>query len=100
MEPRTLIGPLLATAATVIAGCSSDRILTGEEIRALFADKTVHGYQIVEEYHFRSYEKTGRPAIIMHGRGQELFTRLKLDTIHISISHDKNYAIAQAIAEK
>ena len=44
-------------------------------------------------------EETGKPAIKMHGEGKELFTRLKLGTIHISISHDKNYAIAQAIAE-
>jgi len=46
-----------------------------------------------------THEKTGKPAIMMHGKGKELFTRLKLETIHISISHDKNYAIAQAIAE-
>ena len=46
-----------------------------------------------------THEKTGKPAIMMHGKGKELFTLLKLETIHISISHDKNYAIAQAIAE-
>jgi len=44
-------------------------------------------------------EKTGNPAIKMHGRGKELFIRLNLETIHISISHEKNYAIGQAIAE-
>ena len=44
-------------------------------------------------------EDTGRPAIRMHGKGKELFSRLKIESIHISISHEKNYAIAQAIAE-
>jgi len=44
-------------------------------------------------------EKTGKPLIQMRGKGKEVFTRLKLETIHISISHEKNYAIAQAIAE-
>ncbi len=46
-----------------------------------------------------THEDTGQPAIQLHGKGKELFTRLKIKTIHISLSHEKNYAIAQAIAE-
>jgi len=46
-----------------------------------------------------THKKTGKPVIKMHDRGKEIFTRLKIATIHISISHDKHYAIAQAIAE-
>ena len=36
----------------------------------------------------------------LHGKGKELFYQLKLKRIHISITHDKNYAVAHAIAEK
>ncbi len=45
------------------------------------------------------HENTGQPGIKMHGQAKENFVRLKLKTIHISISHEKNYAIGQAIAE-
>jgi len=44
-------------------------------------------------------EDTGQPTIKLHGKGKELFTRLKIKTIHISLAHEKKYAIAQAIAE-
>lgn len=44
-------------------------------------------------------EKTGKPILLMHGQAKEIFTRLKIKNIHISISHEKNYAIGQAIAE-
>ena len=44
-------------------------------------------------------EKTGKPAITLYGKGTEISSRLKIKKIHISISHDKNHAIAQAIAE-
>jgi holo-[acyl-carrier protein] synthase len=46
-----------------------------------------------------THEKTGRPTIKMHGRGKDTLTRLKILTLHISISHEQNYAIGQAIAE-
>ncbi len=45
-------------------------------------------------------EASGKPLIRMHGKGKELFDQLKIKVIHISISHDKNFAVAQAIAEK
>ncbi len=46
-----------------------------------------------------THEKTGRPTIKMHGKGKDTVTRLKIKTIHISISHEQKYAIGQAIAE-
>lgn len=53
------------------------------------------GFKDVEVTHM----KTGQPLVKMRGKGKEIFLRLKLKTIHLSISHDKNYSIAQAIAE-
>ena len=45
-------------------------------------------------------EETGKPVLKMIGKGEKLFQKLKLKTIHISISHDRTHAIAHAIAEK
>jgi holo-[acyl-carrier protein] synthase len=45
-------------------------------------------------------EKTGKPILVMTGKGKELFEKLKLKSIHISISHDSTHAIAHAIAEQ
>ena len=44
--------------------------------------------------------ESGQPVLNLYGKGKELFSQLKLKHIHISITHDKNYAVAQAIAEK
>ncbi len=44
-------------------------------------------------------EKTGKPVLMVHGQAKDIFSRLKLKTIHISISHEKKYAVGQAIAE-
>ena len=44
-------------------------------------------------------EVSGKPILKMTGKGLELFESLKLKSAHISISHDDQYAIAQAIAE-
>ncbi|MBI4383028.1 MAG: holo-ACP synthase [Nitrospinae bacterium] len=46
-----------------------------------------------------NHPETGRPFLRLSGKGKDLFDALKLKGIHISISHDKTYAIAQAIAE-
>lgn len=43
---------------------------------------------------------SGKPIIKMNGRGKKLFEKLNLKSIHISISHDRHYAIAHAIAEQ
>ena len=47
-----------------------------------------------------SNKDTGQPVLKMTGKGKELFQKLKLKSIHISISHDRTYAIAHAIAEQ
>ena len=45
-------------------------------------------------------QDSGRPIIKMSGRGKDLFKKLKLKSIHISISHERHFAIAQAIVEQ
>ena len=45
-------------------------------------------------------QEFGQPVLNLYGKGKELFGQLKLKRIHISITHDKNYAVAHAIAEK
>jgi len=45
-------------------------------------------------------KKSGQPTLNLYGKGEELFNQLKLKHIHISITHDKSYAVAYAIAEK
>ena len=46
------------------------------------------------------HEKSGKPVLKMTGKGKKLFKKLKLKTIHISISHDRTHAVAHAIAEQ
>ena len=43
---------------------------------------------------------SGQPVLNLYGNGKELFNQLNLKHIHVSITHDKTYAAAQAIAEK
>ena len=43
---------------------------------------------------------SGQPVLNLHGNGKKLFNQLKLKYIHVSITHDKTYAVAHAIAEK
>jgi len=43
---------------------------------------------------------SGQPVLNLHGNGKKLFNQLNLKHIHISITHDKTYAVAHAIAEK
>jgi len=45
-------------------------------------------------------QASGKPIVRMIGRGKKLFEKLNLKSIHISISHDRHYAIAHAIAEQ
>lgn len=45
-------------------------------------------------------EHSGKPILKLNGHGQELFDRLNLKAVHISISHGQSYAVAQAIAER
>ena len=43
---------------------------------------------------------SGQPVLNLYGNGKQLFNQLNLKHIHISITHDKTYAVAHAIAEK
>ena len=43
---------------------------------------------------------SGQPVLNLHGNGKKLFDKLNLKHIHVSITHDKTYAAAHAIAEK
>ena len=43
---------------------------------------------------------SGQPFLSLHGNGKKLFNQLNLKHIHVSITHDKTYAAAHAIAEK
>ena len=45
-------------------------------------------------------QESGQPVLKLYGKGKQLFDQLNLKSIHISITHDKNYAVAHAIAEK
>ncbi len=45
-------------------------------------------------------KKSGQPMLNLYGKGKDLFNQLKIKHIHISITHDKSYAVAHAIAEK
>jgi holo-[acyl-carrier protein] synthase len=42
---------------------------------------------------------TGAPTIVVRGGAREVYDRIGIETIHISISHSRNHAIAYAVAE-
>ena len=44
-------------------------------------------------------QESGQPVLSLSGKGRDIFDSLNLSTIHISMTHDKQYAVAQAIAE-
>ena len=80
----------------------------GKHFAARFAVKEAVskslGTGITREVGFKDIEVvnqvSGKPIVRMTGPGKQLFEKLNLKSIHISISHDRNYAIAQAIAEQ
>jgi holo-[acyl-carrier protein] synthase len=41
----------------------------------------------------------GKPEVILHGKAKDLASKSKIDNVHISLSHEKNAAIAFAISE-
>ncbi len=43
--------------------------------------------------------ESGEPFVVMHGKGQELFTRRGAKQLLISLSHTQNYASAVAMLE-
>ena len=44
-------------------------------------------------------QESGRPVLNLSGKGWDIFNSLNLRNIHISLTHGKQYAVAQAIAE-
>ena len=44
-------------------------------------------------------QESGRPVLTLSGKGRDIFDSLNLSKIHISMTHDRSYAVAQAIAE-
>ncbi len=44
-------------------------------------------------------DQTGQPILNLSGQGRKIFHSLKLRKIHVSISHEKSYAVGHAIAE-
>jgi holo-[acyl-carrier protein] synthase len=53
---------------------------------------------------FRDVEVTnnelGAPAITFSGRALELSRRLEVETVHVSLTHHRNFAIAQVVLER
>ncbi len=45
-------------------------------------------------------KESGQPILKLRQKTKELFDRHKLNAIHITISHARDYAVANAIAEK
>lgn len=41
----------------------------------------------------------GAPSVELNGRSREIAEENSVDKIHLSLSHDTNYAVAQAVAE-
>jgi holo-[acyl-carrier protein] synthase len=46
-----------------------------------------------------SRKSSGKPGVILHGNAMVLAQKLNIYKMHISISHGKEHAIAQAVAE-
>ncbi|HHV46562.1 MAG TPA: NAD(P)H-hydrate dehydratase [Tissierellia bacterium] len=45
------------------------------------------------------HDENGKPHVLLHDMGYELFKTLKIRNIEISISHERDYAIAYAVGE-
>lgn len=41
-------------------------------------------------------DKTGKPKVTLYGKARELQKKKKVDKIHVSVSHTKEYAVATA----
>ncbi len=44
-------------------------------------------------------QESGKPKLTLQGNGKTIAESLNIKQIHISITHDRNYAVAHAIAE-
>ena len=47
-----------------------------------------------------AHEAGGKPILNFCGNSKEFLERLKLRAVHISLSHERGYAIAMAVAER
>lgn len=54
------------------------------------------GWQEVEVVRAAS----GAPAIVFHGRAEQLFKKTGADRVHLSMSHTSEHAIAQVVLER
>jgi holo-[acyl-carrier protein] synthase len=43
---------------------------------------------------------SGEPYVVLHGKGQELFTSRGATALHLTLSHTSNYAVAVAVLER
>lgn len=46
-----------------------------------------------------SRDKSGTPAVVLHGKGRTLADARGIKKIHVSLSHTQRYAVAIAVAE-
>jgi holo-[acyl-carrier protein] synthase len=44
-------------------------------------------------------KESGEPFVVLHGKGQELFSARGAKKLHVSLTHTENYAAATAILE-
>jgi holo-[acyl-carrier protein] synthase len=42
----------------------------------------------------------GKPEVSLHGRAAEIFSELKLNNVHVALSHDGAYAVAMMVLER
>ena len=46
-----------------------------------------------------SNDQLGKPLLVLRGQAKKIVQEKKIEKIHLSISHDNNYALAEAIGE-
>lgn len=44
--------------------------------------------------------RTGRPALVVTGQAEQVSRRLGVETIHVSLSHERDHAIAFVVLER
>lgn len=82
----------------------SSKVHSPETVSGLFASKEAIAkalgrgigkvrWKDIEIYH----DKFGKPKVALYNEGKKIMDRLGIKTIHLSISHEKDYAIAMAL---
>lgn len=46
------------------------------------------------------HDDKGKPILVLNGRAKQVCSELEISNVHVSISHDGDYAIASVILEK